>query len=839
MTAKISSLTVKGFRAYGASPQTLNLPTGTAAVWGANSTGKSSLAEAFEFLLTGRIVRRELLASSVDEFADAIRNAHLPRGDEVVVSARVSTGDGTEHELRRSLVADYSKKHACTSRLEIDGSQAREEDLARFGFIFSEPPLRAPVLTQDTLSYVFSARPVDRATYFKALLEVTDLDDLRKDIAALADRVRPTDAPILRRVQRCANVPVLADVLGRVSASLPDRDSLVALIGKGAQAVLEAAGSSTPETLEDRLRAIESILADRRKEAFPVDWLRSGEIRATPQPDASFWSAITLYQDEKRRVDKETRELTQLFSVALGLPAVAELEEPADCPLCGTHAALTPERVDTMREHVSARGAFKTAEQAARNALVKLRAEVEGLHDADRGAMPRHLGTNRSKRRTAGFTTSRMRELLPGTDADLIKSWIVTLRPLARARAAAESATGGAAAMIRQQIDGMSIGVDLDGIRDALSELADHRSRLIVAARAAATAARPLLAALTATIDAEADVVGWQEFLDIANDPVGLHKALVEREARIRVSGELVAALKQIDRGKERVLDDKFTDYSDLVQQWWERLRPEEPTYFSSVGPRTGTVRTIDFKAGLAPDSDRAGSIVRDVIAVFSQSQLHCLGLALFLARAQHEGIGFIVLDDPVLSSDDDYRVHFQTAVLPALHDLGVQTVVLTQNHDMWKDLDNLYGHVGIAMAQLIAFNPAKGSIIENTSDGLVAKISRARALARGGHPYSRKECGFHLRDAGERFCKELLVNDDRANGNSRASLTDYDKKTLEWLCPRVSPLLDKDASHPGRLRTFKDTVNGACHDNTPPGTTTMVHACGEMEFLQRTYLPQ
>lgn len=42
MSAKIRSLTVKGFRAYGASPQTLNLSTSTAAVWGANSTGKSS-----------------------------------------------------------------------------------------------------------------------------------------------------------------------------------------------------------------------------------------------------------------------------------------------------------------------------------------------------------------------------------------------------------------------------------------------------------------------------------------------------------------------------------------------------------------------------------------------------------------------------------------------------------------------------------------------------------------------------------------------------------------------------------------------------------------------------
>lgn len=838
MSAKVSSLWVRGFRAYGASPQTLNLSKGTTAVWGPNSTGKSSLAEAFEFLLTGRIVRRELLASSVDEFADAIRNAHLPRGDEVLVSARVVADDGTEHELRRVLVADYSKKRACTSRLQIDGSPGRDEDLTRFGFTFSEPPLRAPVLTQDTLSYVFSARPVDRATYFKTLLEVTDLDDLRKDIASLTDRVRANDAAILQKLQRCAKVAALGPAFGPVWSSLPDCASLVGLIGTGAQAILEAAGVDAPDVYEEKLRAIKGVLADRRRETFPVDWLTCGEIRVTPQPDAKFWLALDSYQEEKGRVDQETRELTQLFAVALQLPSVAELQEPADCPLCAAPSTLTPNRVQTIREHVSATGEFKKAEKAARDALVELRAEVEGLGDADEAALPRHLRTTRNTRRKAGFTSSRIRELLEDGDSDLLESWFVTLRPLARARADVAGATRDAAIVIRQQIDGMSAGVDPDVIRNALRELAECRERLIVATRATARAAKALLAALTETIDAEADTVGWQEFLDVANDVVGLHDALVEREARTRLSAELGAALKQIDRAKERVLDDKFTDYSDLVQEWWERLRPEEPTYFSSVGPRTGTVRTIDFKAGLAPDSDRSGSIVRDVIAVFSQSQLHCLGLALFLARVQHEGLGFIVLDDPVLSSDDDYRVHFQDAVVGALQDLDVQTVVLTQNHDTWKDLENLYRHVGILTAQLIAASPAEGSIIENTSDGLTAKISRARVLARGGHPFSRKECGLHLRDAGERFCKEMLVNDARTKGQTKVSLSDYDGKMLEWLCPRVSPLLDKDASHPGKLRVFKDTVNQACHDNTPPETNTMVHACGEIAFLQKIYLP-
>jgi len=147
--------------------------------------------------------------------------------------------------------------------------------------------------------------------------------------------------------------------------------------------------------------------------------------------------------------------------------------------------------------------------------------------------------------------------------------------------------------------------------------------------------------ALNAILDAQSNTEGWQDFLDIAAQPSEIRAALIDRQATAAVARELDAALKQIDRAKELVLDDKFSNYSDLIEEWWNRLHPDEATFCFAVQPRT-----IDFKAGLSPNPDRSAPKLRDVIAVFSQSQLHCLGLALFLARAQHEGLGFIILDD-------------------------------------------------------------------------------------------------------------------------------------------------------------------------------------------------
>src|SRR5262249_37708193 len=151
------------------------------------------------------------------------------------------------------------------------------------------------------------------------------------------------------------------------------------------------------------------------------------------------------------------------------------------------------------------------------------------------------------------------------------------------------------------------------------------------------SSAQALVMNLNQVLDAQSETVGWQDFLDIAAQPAALRTALIERYAQTAVAKELDAALKQIDAAKEDVLDDKFSDYSGSIQAWWERLRPDEQTFFSALKPRKGAKKTIDFKAGLSPHADRAAAKIRDVIAVFSQSQLHCLGLSLFLARAEHE----------------------------------------------------------------------------------------------------------------------------------------------------------------------------------------------------------
>ncbi len=837
MTApRLRSLTVKGFRAYGAAEQTLNLPADIAVVWGPNSKGKTSLAEAIEFLLTGRIARRELMASSQDEFADALRNAHLPPEQQVYVAATVIGLDGASHQVKRVLTADYAKKQDCKSSLEIDSKPGSEADLATLGVSLSQPPLAAPVLAQHTLSYIFSVRPQDRATYFKALLEVTDLDDLRNDIASLSGELAPPVDPLLTKLDSLLSVADLKPVLSALGSTIPDLPALTARLDAGAHALIAAAGAQVPATPEERLVAVARLLEKRRSKTFPLGAFKYVPLAGWSGPLSSTWAALDNYIQERAKIDEETRQLVTLFDEALKLPAIAGATDAVDCPLCETSGALARERVLAIRAHVENQAGYKTAETAARSALGQLAALPTAVTTAAANVLPGVVKQARSKRRADGFTIPRLRTLLDEQADNLVRPWLASLRTLLRASRAAHHAAADATALVEIQTSSL-FDLDPPALRSAFEALSSARESLRLAVETHGGPVQAIVSALAVVIDLQSDTAGWQVFLDVAKEPAALRNGLIEARARAKVLKELEAALRQIDKAKEAVLDDKFAEYSDIIQTWWDRLRPDEPTFFSAVQPRRGTKRTIDFKAGLSANPDRSSPKMRDVIAIFSQSQLHCLGLALFLARAQHEGSGFIVLDDPVLSSDDDYRIHFNSTVLEELLKLPIQIIVLTQDHAAWEDIEIRHRHLGISMAQLYVDSPQTGTIIENTSDRLMAKVNRAKSLAKGGHPDVRKECGIQLRDAGELFCKEILVKDKSSQGDQNATLSDFEGKVLEWLCPRVEPFLDKDPSHPGKLEAFRKAVNSACHDNTPPTSSAMTQACGEIGYLAKEYL--
>lgn len=813
---QITKLEIQGFRSFGAKPQTLVFSSPISAVWAPNSHGKTSLAEAFEFLLTGHIVRRELIASSQDEFAGALRNVHIPDGTPVFVQAEVVGSDGTKHTIRRTLASDYGKKEDCRTVLQIDWKPADEQALIALGIVLSQPPLRGPVLTQHTLGYLFSARPQDKATYFRAVLEVTDLEAFRSAVAALEPDLKAPDDPALTRLNAAAAVPQAAPILGPLKAKVPALTEIIDAASGAIAALITAAGEAAPGTAGERIVKLE-ILTDKRSKAFPVRGFEKQPIRAWAPPPAGTFTALPTYIEERGKVDEETRRLKGLFKEAVHLPAVAGATEPIDCPLCATEDALTPERISCIRGRLKDTESFRQAETAATKALGDIATSVQASRKLVDETAPKFLIYPSKLRRQREFRVERVRKLLGPEGAPAVAAWLAESRRMARARSAVRRIAGPVLAEAEAYVANLDSLGDTTVLQERLKRLdsavKDFASRL----SAYLIAEKSVADGIKAVVDAASHTSGWQELMDLARDPNSLRTALIEKAIHEQVQKELAQALKQIDKGNGAVLDEKFQDLSANIETWWNLLRPDEMSFFATVKPRPGTRRTIDFKAGLATKADRSDLKLRDVVAVFSQSQLHCLGLALFIARSVHEGASFIVLDDPILSSDEDYKSFFTTGVVEKLLDLGIQVILLTQDQTSWRDLEHRYLHKKIAMFQLSLADPGQGTIVRDTADDLAARFAKIDILLRSGHPDLLKQAGESLRNAAERFCKEMLVMDEHAKGNKGAVISDYDDRNLGWLIPKVTPLLVKDPSHAGKLNALPAALNPAKHDDDTP----------------------
>ncbi len=837
-TPKIKKIEVQGFRAFGRKGQTLLFDSVLAAIWASNSQGKTSLAEAFEFLLTGQIVRRQLVASTQDEFADALRNAHMPAHMPAYVEAEITDTDGKLHRIRRTLISDYAKRKDCQSALQIDGRDVKESNFAALGIEFSQPPLAAPVLAQHTLGYLFSARPTDRSAYFKKLLEVTNLEELRGAVAVLDTKFKANENDQWWvQLKAAAAIKDAAPFLTPLKTAVPTRANIATALDEAITAILSTNGQPLSAMPDERLAALDELLLKYRARAFPVDGFARKRLINWEEPAQGEWDKLNAYLAVRETVEEETRRLTVLFKEALAIPTVDTATQPIDCLLCGKEGSLTPERIALIRTRTQETEAFQAANTAAMDALHGLAASAHALGTAT-AACPHFLTMNSRERRLKGFRVERIRVLLGADAPAVVDPWLQALRNLARARVDIAATARALRAEVNGYMEKPETLPHLQPLRSRFNDATTAYNSFSKLLRLYIDAQKALLERIAAVIDPASDAGGWQALINLAKDQDLLRASLIERQARVTLQRELKEAIRQIDRGNEKVLDNKFADLSNDIQHWWELLRPDEATFFSAVRPREGARRTVDIKAGLSLDAGRIAPKLRNVIAVFSQSQLHCLGLALFIARALREGAGFVVLDDPILASDEDYRAYFKTAFLEKLIDANVQIIVLTQDQKMWKDLEQRYAYKNIDMFQLALINRSAGTKVTNKGDNLIAMLSRAKVLVQGGLPEECKQAGELLRNAAERFCKEMLVRDRWAKGYREAALSDYDGNNLGQLEPKVRRLLTADPSHSGKLRSMGSQLNPAKHDDDTPDQGTINVVLGDLKCLTKKYLP-
>lgn len=166
------------FRGFRDRAEPIHFGADLVVVEGRNSSGKTSISEAIEWVFTGQLSRRTSGEHGYPaELADCIANEFRPEGADTSVELVVEVNDESI-ALKRILRKDYSTVASASpvSDLFIDGELAsKEAEQELFDKLLAGVH---PILMQHNLRRFVHDNPSSRRTYFERLLQIDELTAL-------------------------------------------------------------------------------------------------------------------------------------------------------------------------------------------------------------------------------------------------------------------------------------------------------------------------------------------------------------------------------------------------------------------------------------------------------------------------------------------------------------------------------------------------------------------------------------------------------------------------------------------------------------------------------------
>jgi hypothetical protein len=177
--AKIASLCPHYFRGFRSLSQPIQFIGDLVVIDGRNSSGKTSLSEALEWLLTGQLIRRHIQQyGDARELENCITNQLRPDEESTWVEAVFVTETGENIVLMRMLKKDYGSTQTskADSVLYLNGKElGLQAETEILDDLFAGIP---PILMQHSLRLFVNSSCVERRNYFEKLLRMDELTSL-------------------------------------------------------------------------------------------------------------------------------------------------------------------------------------------------------------------------------------------------------------------------------------------------------------------------------------------------------------------------------------------------------------------------------------------------------------------------------------------------------------------------------------------------------------------------------------------------------------------------------------------------------------------------------------
>ena len=638
----LHSLIVEHFRGFNTTKQ-IPLDASAVVVSGANGRGKTSLFDAIQWLVLGRIERLEQLRYRREEYivnhyastglkAKVVGKLKLDASEELVTVTRIGDSDSSFLEIQLDSATIVGEKAEAWLRKELGKSDLEEQ-------AFSREFLSAALLQQDVVREFLLANPAERHQILSRMLGisvvnefVTKLDEgvkliggwikeLRADLDRTRESSNQVELQIKEIVTRIESAPILADAIKKLRGKVSDLK--VKFLIEGYSDNIE----TSIEPFLNHLRQCKQLLTRlteltdityshfQRKPHVVYEELqaRSSELekqieveKVSLEADRNTEAALF---ERVRNIKTKTDNLRQL--AALAIPLLTE-----HCPVC--RQKIDPENV---RKHLESVVADQTE-------LLEAEQTHKGIQDS----------INARERKILKLQAKHDNIL---AEMSTVEEWQVRAKSLFNEIVSLNQnlANTGYTAPIG---DLKSAGDWLPHLNDWVG---DNLDKLILVE----IEAENVLATQSVSTEHGKLERMKQELEHLQSQQTEKEKT-IERVNRALTERRL---LLQVAKEKEvEVVEEIFNELQPVVQDLFSRLAPH-PTF-----RRLSISHELYYGRGTSIPSafDPLYNLEVNPSIVFSSAQANVAAICYFLALAFSSSatdFGFVLLDDPLQSMDD------------------------------------------------------------------------------------------------------------------------------------------------------------------------------------------
>ena len=825
------------FRGFKALPDPIDLAGSLIVIEGKNSSGKTSLAEALEFLFRGSLSRREEHGEgNPEELENCIENQLRPSGESTFVEATFVRHLGTPDEkklvLRRLLTKDYgtTSTSSCESKLYLDRSELSKEDEADvLEELFSFVP---PLLMQHTLRSFVQSPPSHRRQYFERILSLDELTDLIGR-AVIGD----AKLPGVKSPQGNYGLLQWETLIGQLK--IPEAKAI-------AQKVKSVAQKNQPKALADALirvavlefsspdadlSKVEAWTEQQQNVARQKSYPPLAQLRPKQQPNHELSTTLAGSQGRQANIEarwkvyESARALTNAVQenalvIADALESMIhagliDREKAVQlCPLCGQESptTLTQKRLLEIDE-------WKPLAEAEKHARANFDSEIEGLK--------RDLQTLIQEASHTLPDLPHLDQYLKEVSYELLNA----ASTLVDVRSRIETE-------VRQHLDKAQLLVKAEmGQIDTLAEVEtyvleriaciDNLKGLPEHAEEYRQALRSLETIVGQAASSDEEFRNRQSWLSCAKSQGDVLNGFKWERAKVATQKDLTAIRAELIKFRGQYLEGRRASFSQGMQDVWSCLREDSYCVFSNLQvPKPkgkGFPVVLEVKATL---DDGIETKEIDALKVFSESQVNALGVAAFVTRSRLSGHDLLIFDDPVQSMDEDHFKTFARDVLPPILDEGRQVILLTHNETFARGISYWHHERSDYVTLTARMSQKDGCVVDKGNRRFSERLRNAKKLAKEG---KLKESWILIRIAIERLYTISKIKYSPTN----FAPDSWKDQTAEYMWDDGgvgSIITGIDPNAGKRLKEILMMTVGGAHDKGEPGFTDLM---GATKFLR------